>query len=65
MQAIREALVVNCLIPEGLHQEDLDRIFDDQPMYFDGLGYVPHYFQRQDIKDWGGGDVLSPVPEEL
>lgn len=52
-QAIEETLAVNRHIPEGLFEEDLDRIFDNQPVHFDGMGYVPHWFERQDIKWWG------------
>jgi hypothetical protein len=52
-QAIEEALAVNRHIPEGLSEEDLDRIFINQPVHFDGLGYVPHWFERQEIKWWG------------
>jgi hypothetical protein len=52
-QAIEEALVVNRPIPEGLLVEDLDRIFNNQPVHFDGMGYAPHWFKRQDIKSWG------------
>ena len=37
----------------GLLGEDLDRIFNNQPVYFDGLGYVPHWFEKQDIRHWG------------
>jgi hypothetical protein len=50
-QAIEEALAVNRL--DGLVEEDLDRIFNSQPVHFDGMGYVPHWFERQDIKWWG------------
>jgi hypothetical protein len=49
-QAIEEALAVNRRIPEGLLVEDLDRIFNNQPVHFDGMGYAPHWFTRQDIK---------------
>jgi hypothetical protein len=52
-QAIEEALAVNRHIPEGLLEEDLDRIFTNQPVHFDDMGYVPHWFERQDIKWWG------------
>jgi hypothetical protein len=52
-QAIEEALAVNRRIPEGLLVEDLDRIFNNQPVHFDGMGYAPHWFTRQDIKSWG------------
>jgi len=52
-QAIEEALAVNRRIPEGLLVEDLDRIFNNQPVHFDGMGYAPHWFERQDIKSWG------------
>ena len=52
-QAIEEALAVNRRIPEGLLVEDLDRIFNNQPVHFDGMGYALHWFTRQDIKSWG------------
>ena len=52
-QAIEETLAVNRQIPEGLFEADLDRIFTNQPVHFDGMGYVPHWFERQDIKRWG------------
>lgn len=52
-EAIEEALAVNRHIPEGLLEEDLDRIFTNQPVHFDGMGYAPHWFERQDIKWWG------------
>jgi hypothetical protein len=53
LQAIEEALAVNRHIPEGLLEEDLDRIFTNQPVHFDDMGYVPHWFERQDIEWWG------------
>jgi hypothetical protein len=53
MQAIGEALALRCEVPDGLLEEDLDRIFNHQPVHFDGLGFVPHWFERQDIKQWG------------
>ena len=46
-QAIEEALAVNRHIPEELMEEDLDRIFTNQPVHFDDMGYVPHWFERQ------------------
>ncbi len=50
-QAIEEALAVNRRIPDGLLVEDLDRIFNNQPVHFDGMnGYIPHCFGRHDIK---------------
>jgi hypothetical protein len=49
---IEEALAANRHVPEGLLEEDLDRIFTNQPVHFDGMGYVPHWFERQDIKWW-------------
>jgi hypothetical protein len=52
-QAIEETLAVNRHIPDGLFEEDLDRIFNSQPVHFDDMGYVPHWFERQDIKWWG------------
>jgi hypothetical protein len=52
-QAIEEALAVRRHIPEGLFGGDLERIFTNQPVHFDGMGYVPHWFERQDIKSWG------------
>jgi hypothetical protein len=53
MQAIQEALALRHEVPYGLLEEDLDHIFNHQPVHFDGLGYVPHWFERQDIKQWG------------
>jgi hypothetical protein len=50
-QAIEETLAVNR--HTGLSEEDLDRIFNNQPIHFDDMGYVPHWFGRQDIKWWG------------
>ncbi|HEX4065375.1 MAG TPA: hypothetical protein VHZ09_05075 [Acidobacteriaceae bacterium] len=50
-QAIEETLAVNR--HTGLSEEDLDRIFNNQPVHFDDMGYVPHWFERQDIKWWG------------
>ena len=50
-QAIEEALAVN-RIPSGLLVEHLDRIFNNQPVHFDGMGYIPHWFKRQDIEWW-------------
>ena len=52
-QQIQEALAVNRHIPEGLCEEDLGRIFTNQPVHFDGMGYAPHWFERQDLKWWG------------
>lgn len=52
-QAIEEALAVNRHMPEGLSEDDLDRIFTNQPVHFDGMGYVPHWFERQAIKRLG------------
>jgi hypothetical protein len=52
-QAIKEALACYRHIPKGLSGEDLDRIFTNQPVHFDDMGYVPHWFERQDIKRWG------------
>lgn len=49
-QAIEETIAVK---PQGLLEEDLDRIFNNQPVHFDGMGYVPHWFPRQDIFRWG------------
>lgn len=50
-QAIEEALAVNR--HTGLSEEDLDRVFNNQPVHFDDMGYVPHWFERQEIKRWG------------
>jgi ethanolamine utilization cobalamin adenosyltransferase len=50
-QAIDETLAVNR--HTGLSEEDLDRIFNNQPVHYDDLGYVPHWFERQDIWRWG------------
>lgn len=52
-QAIEEALAVRHQIPHGLYGEDLDRIFNNQPVYFDDMGYVPQRFERQYINRWG------------
>lgn len=51
-KAIKEALAIR-RTPEGLVEGDLDQIFTNQPVHFDDMGYVPHYFERQDIKLWG------------
>lgn len=51
-QAIEEALAVRHT-RGGLFGEDLDRIFSNQPVHFDDMGYVPHWFDRQDIDRWG------------
>ena len=51
-QAIEEALAVR-RTPSGLHSEDLDRIFNSQPVHYDGMGHVPHWFKRQEIFGWG------------
>jgi hypothetical protein len=53
LQAIEEALAVDRHIPEGLLEEDLDRIFTNQPVHFDDMGYVPHWFERREIEWWG------------
>jgi hypothetical protein len=37
LQAIEGALAVNRHIPEGLLEEDLDRIFTNQPVHFDDM----------------------------
>jgi hypothetical protein len=37
LQAIEETLAVNRHIPEGLSEEDLDRIFNNQPVHFDDM----------------------------
>lgn len=50
-QAIEETLAVSR--HTGLSEEDLDRIFNKQPVHFDDMGYVPHWFERQEIKWWG------------
>lgn len=52
-QAIEEALANNRQIPEGLSEDDLDHIFANQPVHFDDMGYVPHWFERQNIAMWG------------
>ena len=52
-QAIEEALAVRRHILVGLSKEDLDRIFTNQPVHFDDMGYVPRWFERQDIERWG------------
>jgi hypothetical protein len=52
-QAIEEAVAVNRHMPAGLLEEDLDRIFTNQPVHFDDMGYMAHWFARQDIKWWG------------
>lgn len=51
-QAIEAALAVK-RTSRGLFVEDLDRIFNTQPVHFDGMGYVPHWFKRQEIRWWG------------
>jgi hypothetical protein len=63
-QAIAEALAAGRRIPEGLLVEDLDRIFNNQPVHFDGMGYSPHWFERQDIKSWGSMMCHERYPRE-
>jgi hypothetical protein len=50
---ISDALVQNDPTPDGLCEEDVDQMFNSQPVHFDGLGYVPHCFQKDDIRLWG------------
>jgi hypothetical protein len=38
---------------DGLLKEDVDYIFHNQPVHFDSLGYVPHWFSRDQIAEWG------------
>jgi len=64
MQAIEEALVVRYQVPDGLVEEDLDRIFDSQPMHWDGQGFMPHHFERQDIKWWGEQRCARQHPKD-
>ena len=64
-QAIEDALAVNRHIPEGLTGEDLDRIFTNQPVHFDDMGYVPHWFERQNIERWGEPDMSRPLQERV
>lgn len=49
---ISDALMQNHHELDGLIEEDLDRIFYNQPVYFDGWGFVPHYFRRQNLREW-------------
>lgn len=51
-QAIEETLAVKRQVGVGLLAEDLDHIFNNQPVHFDGMGYLPHWFRRPDIKLW-------------
>jgi hypothetical protein len=52
-QAIRESLAANGGgISGGLAKGELDRIFNNQPVYFDDTGYVAHWFARLLIKRW-------------
>jgi hypothetical protein len=52
-QMIADALAQKYSVQDGLLQEDLDRIFNSQPVHFDGLGYVPRWFLRVEIRSWG------------
>lgn len=49
-QMIEKALATKK--PAKLSEEDLDHIFNGQPVHFDDLGYVPHWFERQFIHQW-------------
>ncbi len=49
---ISDALMTN-YNPDGLCEEDVDKIFNSQPVHFDGLGYVPHWLKKDEIRDWG------------
>lgn len=51
-QAIEEALTVR-RTSGGLYGEDLDRLYRNQPVHFDGMGHIPHWFKREDISEWG------------
>jgi hypothetical protein len=61
-QAMREALAVNRGVAGGLSKEDLDRIFNNQPVHFDDTGYVAHWFARQEINIWGKEMCGSHLP---
>lgn len=53
---VAESLAVSfelCVDSEGLLKEDIDWIFHNQPVHFDGFGYVPHWFLRDQIEEWG------------
>jgi hypothetical protein len=52
-QMIKDALAQNYSVQDGLLKEDLDRIFNSQPVHFDGWGYVPHWFLKVEIRSWG------------
>lgn len=51
-QMISDALVERSA-PDGLDEDDIDRIFNSQPVYFDSFGYVPHWFSKDNIRRWG------------
>lgn len=42
-----------CVESDGLLKEHIDWIFNNQPVHFDGWGYVPHWFSRDQIEQWG------------
>jgi hypothetical protein len=50
---IEDALAQNYSVQDGLLEEDLDRIFNSQPVHFDEGGYVPHWFLKVEIRSWG------------
>jgi len=52
-QSVRQMIMesLNTKRP-GLSKEDLDRIFYDQPVHWEEMGYVPHWFKRPDIENW-------------
>jgi hypothetical protein len=50
---ISDAIMQNGCTRDGLREEDVDHIFNNQPVHFDGLGYVAHWFQKDDIRFWG------------
>src|SRR4051812_45859679 len=52
-QMIEDALAQSYSVQDGLLEEDLDRIFNTQPVHFDGLGYVPHWFPKVEIRSRG------------
>ena len=57
-QMIRETLEVSReefvrIEHGGLLKEDIDRLFNSQPVHFDDEGYTAHWFSRWDIERMG------------
>jgi hypothetical protein len=51
-QSIEEAIAAGLPTSIRLYAEMVDRISNNQPVHFDDMGYVPHWFERQDIEKW-------------